>query len=143
MRENLRKCGIEPTREALHEKSRQIVARVGNYGAMDWFVENSPEINWKGNLIVEGCRHPETFQRMKELFGSCLLIHCSCPRAVQIQRIMDRDGLSLRQTLDVVSSPTEEDLDHEFFTVADVVHYEHTLHTETVNALMRLMQDTV
>jgi len=141
MRENLRKGGTEPTREALHEKSRQIVACVGNYGAMDWFVANSPEINWKGNLIVEGCRHPETFQRMKELFGSCLLIHCSCSKAVQIQRIMDRDGLSLEQTLDVISSPTEEDLDHEFITIADVMHNEQTQQVETLNVLMRLLKD--
>jgi hypothetical protein len=54
---------------------------------------------------------------------------------------MDRDGLTLEQTLSVISSPTEEDLDHEFITVADVVHNELTRQAETLNVLKRLMQD--
>lgn len=143
MKEYLRKCGIEPTRKVLHDKSEEIVSRVGNYGAMDWFVENSSEVDWASDLIIEGCRHPDTFRRMQELFGPCLLIHCSCSQATQIQRVMERDGLSLEKTLEVISSPTEADLDHEFFTVAHAVHNEHTSQTETINALIQLMQKNV
>ena len=142
IRETLKREGVEPTRDALHAKSYEIVASVGNYGAMDWFVANSPRINWGNNLIVEGCRNPETYQRMQELFPVCLLVHCSCSEPTQIQRIIKRDGLEIEKIHEIISRPVEEDLDGDFIKIADLINYEHTEQVKIMEELEVLLQNS-
>lgn len=142
LRDYFKRMNIKPTREILHQKSEEIVASVGNYGAMDWFMKHSPQINWNDNLIVEGCRHPETYQRMQELYSFCFLVHCSCCESVQIKRLMERDNkMSIEQIRRIIAHPVEEDLDTEFVQMADITNDEHTKQITVINKLELLLRN--
>lgn len=141
LRDYFKTLNIKPTKEILHQKSEKIVASVGNYGAMDWFIKHSPQIDWNNNLIVEGCRHPETYQRMQELYNSCLLVHCSCCESVQIKRLIERDKMSVEQIRKITAHPVEKDLDTEFVQMADIINDEHTKQNVVINKLELLLRN--
>ena len=141
MRAYLNGLGVEPTREAMHAQSHRIVTEIGNFRAMDWFIDNSSDIDWQGNLIVDGCRHPETYKRLQELFDSCFLIHCSCCAPTQIKRIQERDKLSITQINKIVAHPVEEDLDRHFIVIADIVKREDDQPEIVVKQLISLLEE--
>lgn len=112
LRAYCKRRGIPIIREELQRQSAMIVESHGQYGAMDWFIANSTGIDWQGDMIFEGFRHPDTFARFKELYPSAILINCICNINTRIERIAERDDLSLSEVLRVISNPvTEQDLE--------------------------------
>jgi dephospho-CoA kinase len=104
--------GISTTREELQRQSKIIVEKYGQDGAMDWFIKESIDINWSGNMIFEGLRHPETFMRFRELYPRAILVNCTCDINTRIERIMKRNKLSFDAVLKIISNPiTEQELE--------------------------------
>lgn len=139
IRNHLQTQSIPITRENMHKLSEHIVAEYKDYGAMDWFIKNSSEIVWENSLIVEGCRHPDTYKRMTELFPeSCILIHCTCSEETQIQRIMSRDNISRPEALKMIDHPVENGHDETFARMADIVMNEQMEQNIVLSMLQKL-----
>lgn len=92
----IREGGDPEDRKLLHQKSKGLLKTVEYHKILDWFMENTPNIDWSsGIIIIDGIRHPDSYKRMKCLFGRrCALVYCHCPDEIRFERIVKRGLLT-------------------------------------------------
>ena len=98
---------IPQTREALQDLGQKILDQHGYEGFLKWAMNNSPNTDWNGSLVIDGLRHVAVYESIVELFPETILVYCSCDPEVQVNRILSRDKITKEEAIKIVSHPTE------------------------------------
>lgn len=98
---------IPQTRETLQDLGQKILDQYGYDGFLKWAMDNSPNIDWNGPLIIDGLRHIVVYEYIVELFPETILIYCNCDKQTQINRILSRDKITEDEAIKIVSHSTE------------------------------------
>ncbi len=106
-------------REDKQKFGEELIAR-GYNKFVEWVIENSPQIEWRKPLIIDGLRYKEVYQALVKKFDT-RLIYCACDEHTQLARLMGRDGVDEETARRILSHGTEASV-REMEELADVVY---------------------
>jgi hypothetical protein len=144
VRAELKKEGIEPTGYALHKKSEELTEKMSGEEFIDWFIENTPQIDWhKGPILIDGIRRPGNHKRLQELYpGRNILVHLDTSEGLRLKRVVGRgrDHITSEQITTHLSHPVEKDYPAYFRKNADYVVTEGEGLDEVIDSLILLVR---
>ena len=96
------------TVESLQKIGQEFIDKLGYDGFLQWTMEHSPQIQWNGALVVDGIRHVAMHESITRMFPINVLVYCVCDKQIQLERLINRDSISLEDAERIVSHPLEQ-----------------------------------
>ncbi|MBU4338343.1 AAA family ATPase [Patescibacteria group bacterium] len=140
LRKYSRTQGLPQTREALQNLGQKILDQYGYDGFLKWAMDNSPDTNWNGPLIIDGLRHIAVYEHIVELFPETILVYCKCDMQTQISRIVSRDKITKEEAIKIVSHSTERYI-QELESYAHIVYRTDSDMQNIIGQLDKLIQN--
>ena len=104
------------------ESARMLEEGVPHSESIPWMMRNLPDMGWQnGVVVIDGMRHPDEYESMKELFPSSILVFCDCPEDEVIRRICGRDKVTQEEAKKFLGNQAEEDRREFFMSKADFI----------------------
>jgi len=131
---------LPQTREVLQNLGQKILDQCGYDGFLKWVMDNSPNIDWNGPLIIDGLRHIPVYEHIVELFPETILVYCKCDVRTQINRIVSRDKITKEETIKIVSHSTEKYI-QELEPYAHIVYQSDSNMQDIIRQIDKLIQN--
>lgn len=108
VREYASKTGQSTIIRNLQYIGQELIDKLGYDGFLQWTIRQSPNVRWDQNLILDGVRHLEIYNCLNRMFPNNILIYCACNKETQLERLMNRDGLSINEAQNILSHNLEK-----------------------------------
>lgn len=108
LRDHARASNLPLTVESLQNLGQRLINHLGYDGFLQWIISHSPNVSWDGPLVLDGVRHAAMHESLKKAFPTSVLVYCVCEKELQLERIMNRDGISRKDAERILSHPLEQ-----------------------------------
>lgn len=108
LREHARMSNLSLSIESLQNLGQGLISQLGYDGFLQWIIVHSHEVPWQSSIVLDGVRHKAMHESLKKAFPASILVYCVCHRDTQIERMMNRDGVSREEALHILSHPLEQ-----------------------------------
>jgi uncharacterized protein YprB with RNaseH-like and TPR domain/predicted nuclease with RNAse H fold/dephospho-CoA kinase len=103
----LRERGMQPSRQEMQKLGNEINVNDRQRWLCKKLIE---QLQARGNLVIDGLRHPEDHSFLTEVFGPAFLhIHVITPETVRLQRYVT-EGKTRDDFLEAISHPVEQNV---------------------------------
>lgn len=142
IRTDLKRKGIEPTRDALHERSWELRKSMSDAQFVEWLRENTPQIDWhRGLILIDGIREPGNHSGLQELYpGRNVLVYLHTAEELRLKRVAERDNITFEDAARHFSDNIEGNYSAYFLKNADYVVAEEKDLEEAINSLVSLIR---
>lgn len=108
LRNYARESNLPLTVESLQNLGQGLISHLGYDRFLQWVISRSPDVSWDGPLVLDGVRHAAMHESLKRAFPANVLVYCVCGKETQLERMMNRDGISREDGKRILSHPLEQ-----------------------------------
>ena len=119
------KTNLPLTVESLQNLGQELISKLGYDRFLQWIISHSSSVSWDESLVLDGVRHIAMYESLKKAFPPNFLVYCACNKETQLERMINRDMVSIEDAKRILSHPLEQfvrDLEsqaHLFFRPGD------------------------